>query len=155
MLEDSGYSVAELQDLWNDQVLVQTRPLVSARAGLAKAAIQAIMKLITYQRSVSREIAALDRLVKRGEMDADDAADRREELIQTMEDTASQIRQKRAQLGVTEKANLKRLEENKYLKVCPGLLLLTSSVLTSLASHAGTSQEGPHSNQGAAAKIRT
>ncbi|KAJ3499902.1 hypothetical protein NMY22_g19449 [Coprinellus aureogranulatus] len=117
VLDDCDYSVEELGSFWDDQVHTQTRPLVAATAGLAKASIKAVMKLITYQGLVASEIAGLDNLVTRGEMDAEDAVDRRKKLTKTLETTTLQIRRKKAQLGVSDKADLKRLQDNKYLKL--------------------------------------
>ena len=89
-----------------------------AWAGLAKAAIKSILDLVEYQKSIMKDIDSLDRLVNMGSMDVADAGDRRANLVVKLENVAAQIRQKKGQLGVSEKANLKQMESNPYLKVC-------------------------------------
>ena len=117
MLDDSGLTLEDLEVLWADQVRVQTRPLVAARAGLAKAAIKSILDLAEYQKSITKEIDSLDRLVNTGGIDVADVEDRRSDLVVKLENVISQIRRKRGQLGVSERANLKQMESSPYLKV--------------------------------------
>ena len=118
VLDDNDLTLEDLELLWADQVRVQTRPLVVARAGLAKAAIKSILDLVEYQRSITKEINSLDRLVDTGGIDVFDAGDRRGDLVAKLENVAAQIRRKKGQLGVSEKVNLKQMESNPYVKVC-------------------------------------
>ena len=60
VLDDTDLILEDLQALWADQVCIQTRPLVAARAGLAKAAIKSILDLVEYQKSIMKEIDSLD-----------------------------------------------------------------------------------------------
>ena len=124
VLDESELSVEELEVLWVDQVRVQTRPLTVARAGLAKAAIKAVLDLVEYQRSITKEIDTLNRLVNTGGMDVADAGERRAGLVVKLENVGAQVRRMKGQLGVSEKANLKQMESSPYLKVRFGGLFL-------------------------------
>ncbi|TEB22292.1 hypothetical protein FA13DRAFT_1921014 [Coprinellus micaceus] len=97
VLAKSDLSIRELEVLWADQVEVQTRSLVAETAGLAKAAIK---------KSITKEIDSLDRMVKAGSADVGD-----------LEDVMVQIRRKRGELGVSDRANLKQMESSQYLKL--------------------------------------
>ncbi|KAJ3531227.1 hypothetical protein NMY22_g8250 [Coprinellus aureogranulatus] len=114
---ETDFSTEDLQALWDDQVHVQTRPLVSATAGLAKASIRKIVQLKAYKSSLKREISELEDNIDGGDTDTDEAVDKRARLVEKLKTVDLQIRRRNAQLGITDKANLKRLEDNKYLKV--------------------------------------
>lgn len=139
----SGFDVEELEGLWGDQVTVQTRPLVSATGGLAKAAIKLILELTEYQKSIMKEVDGLDRLVKAGDVDVGEAVERRVALVGKLADVTAQIRKKRGELGVSEKANLKQMESSQYLKVSQLVCMHCCAELTiHLASHASKSSQG-------------
>ncbi|TEB24142.1 hypothetical protein FA13DRAFT_1756912 [Coprinellus micaceus] len=116
-LDKSDLTVGELEGLWEDQVQVQTRPLVSATGGLAKAAIKLVLELTEYQRSIMKEVDGLDRLVNGGDVDVGDAVERRIVLVAKLANVTAQIRRKRGELGVSDKANLKQMESSQYLKL--------------------------------------
>ncbi|TEB19812.1 hypothetical protein FA13DRAFT_1646138, partial [Coprinellus micaceus] len=134
-LVESGLSLEELEELWEDQVKVQTRPLVTATGGLAKAAIKLILELTEYQKSITKEIDSLDRLVKAGDVDVGDAVERRAILVGQLENTTVQIRRKRGELGVRERANLKQMESSQYLKLRMQARALKDRLQSKLRDH--------------------
>jgi hypothetical protein len=138
----------ELEDLWEDQVKVQTHPLVAATGGLAKAAIKSILDLTEYQKSVTKEINSLDRLVKAGNVDVGDAVERHAVLVGKLEDMTVQIRRKRGELGVSDWANLKQMESSQYLKVRHlAFTPLGCKLMVHLAADASTGTKGPFTVQ--------
>lgn len=117
-LAKSDYSEDALAALWDDQVEVQTRPLVKATSGLAKKSIAKILELEDHVKTVSRDIRAIDKTIANGdEVDLGEVNMQREELVTQRENVEAQIRKKRSQLGTSERSNLKRLTSNKYLQV--------------------------------------
>ncbi|TEB31106.1 hypothetical protein FA13DRAFT_1709947 [Coprinellus micaceus] len=134
-LVESGLSLEEPEELWEDQVKVQTRPLVTATGGLAKAAIKLILELTEYQKSITKEIDSLDCLVKAGDVDVGDAVERRAILVGQLENTTVQIRRKRGELGVRERANLKQMESSQYLKLRMQARALKDCLQSKLRDH--------------------
>ncbi|RXW12569.1 hypothetical protein EST38_g13285 [Candolleomyces aberdarensis] len=117
-LNKSLQSLAQLSASWEDQVSVQTRPLVNATSNLAKKSIKAILDLTNYQKTLAREIDGLDRMISQGDTDGlDDMVELRADLVMKRQQAGAQIRKKKTELGVTDQQNLQRLVSNKYLQV--------------------------------------
>jgi hypothetical protein len=121
---------------------------VAATAGLAKAAIKVILELVEYQKSIAKEVDGLDRMVKAGTLDVGDAVDRRALLVGKLDDIMAQIRRKRGELGVSDRANLKKMESSQYLKVRFGhSLTCLESMTVPSASDAGKGPQGSSTGQ--------
>ncbi|KAJ3529279.1 hypothetical protein NMY22_g9058 [Coprinellus aureogranulatus] len=117
VLDETDLTMARLQELWDDQVSVQTKPLTSATAGLAKASIQEIMRLKRHKTALKKQINKLDSTLSAEDTDTEEAMAQREKLVDRLAKADLDIRRRSAQLGVSEKASLKKLEGNQYLKL--------------------------------------
>ncbi|KAJ3540622.1 hypothetical protein NMY22_g4217 [Coprinellus aureogranulatus] len=104
--------------LWNDQVQTQTRPLTRATGHLAKAAIRKILELSAYSKSLASDIRAIDQ--DKLPQDANalaEVVEKRAGLVGKKEKVDTEIRRARAELGASEKANLKNMMNSKYLQL--------------------------------------
>ncbi|EAU84174.2 hypothetical protein CC1G_12745 [Coprinopsis cinerea okayama7 len=113
-------SRAYLQQQWDTQVEMQTKPLAKVSEHAAKRAVQEILSLNKLRDGYKAELAKISRRIKRNDvdvaMDMEDLTNLSLALTTKLAETTETIAQRRKALGATAKHSLERLSKSDFLK---------------------------------------
>jgi len=118
-LNSCPFTIETLRREWSYQVVAQTKPLVQATATLAKRSIKAILDLKEYSEALANDITDLDTEIEKTVREggaADELLFERSEIVSKKRSLDRNIEKRQADLGVSEKEDMKKLMNDKYLQ---------------------------------------